>query len=144
MGNWKYCWCWENMFPRVGYLQGLKLEKSQGFSFSDIVYSFLKYLFILYEGELSLSLHLMCRLLKRPEDGVGSLGTRITGGCDLLHGCWVLISGPLQNQYTLSTTEPSLHPQHSLIKNLYVFYENMTYLTLKATTKQIPVSVDGE
>lgn len=69
----------------------------------------------------------MCLVPWKLEDGVGSLGTRIIGGCHLLHGCWELNPGPLQEQNALLTTEPEpFHqPRGSLDKELvYVLWEH--------------------
>ena len=35
---------------------------------------------------------------KRPEDGIGSLGTEVTDGCELPCGFWESNLGPLEGQ----------------------------------------------
>ena len=45
----------------------------------------------------------------------------ITDGCEPPCGCWELNSGPLEEQAMLLTTEPSLQPQKTLLKKLFLF-----------------------
>ena len=66
---------------------------------------FLNYLFLLVSY-----LHTCVQYLQRPEEGIRSLGTGVTGGCELPCGCWELNPGPLEEQPVLVTTEPSLQP----------------------------------
>jgi hypothetical protein len=69
----------------------------------------------------------MCSVPQKLKEGVGSLGTRITGGCNLLHGCMELNPGPFLEQNTLLTTEPEpfYQPPGSLDKELvYVLWEH--------------------
>lgn len=44
-------------------------------------------------------------------ESVGSSGTRVLNGCELLHGSWELNLGPLGKQSVILTAEPSLQPQ---------------------------------
>ena len=53
----------------------------------------------------------------RPEEGVGSPETGVTGGCEPLCGCWELNPGPLQEQQGLLSTEPLLQLPISVFKN---------------------------
>ena len=59
-----------------------------------------------------MSVHSMCAWGRQePEKGVGSLGSRVTAGCELSCGCWESNLGPLEKQPVCSSTEPSLQPQ---------------------------------
>lgn len=56
-----------------------------------------------------LSVHCTCTCYpKRPEEGIGSLTTVITGSCELPNLCLASNPGPLKEQP--STTKLSLHP----------------------------------
>lgn len=48
------------------------------------------------------------------KEGVRSLGTEITGSCELLCGCWKLNLGPLEEQPVILTDKLSLQPQETI------------------------------
>jgi hypothetical protein len=48
------------------------------------------------------------RCLWRPEEGIRSLGTGVTDGCELSCEFWESNLGPLEEQPVLLTLEPSL------------------------------------
>lgn len=39
----------------------------------------------------------------KPEEGIGTPVTRVGGGCEPLHGCWLSNPSLLQEQYVLLT-----------------------------------------
>lgn len=53
--------------------------------------------------------HASAYLVQRPEEGNGSPGIKVTGGCKLPCICWELKSGPLKQPVFL-TDKPSLQP----------------------------------
>jgi hypothetical protein len=53
----------------------------------------------------------VCTAQQKPEEGVLSSGTGVTGGCELPHVCCDSNSGPLEEQPVLLITEPSLQSQ---------------------------------
>lgn len=58
----------------------------------------------------------VCRILAylwRSEEGIGSYGTRVTGGCELPCRCEGPNPGPLQEQPLLLASETSLKPPRS-------------------------------
>lgn len=42
-----------------------------------------------------MSMHQMCQVPKKPEEGMGCPGTEFANGCELQCGCWVSNLGPL-------------------------------------------------
>lgn len=52
--------------------------------------------------------HIRAWCLQRSEDNIGSLGTGVTGHCQLTHGSWEPSLSPLQEQKAFFSTEPSL------------------------------------
>ena len=47
----------------------------------------------------------------RPDEGIGSPGTRVTDSCELPHGCWKSNMGSLKEQPVLAlNAEPPLQP----------------------------------
>ena len=52
----------------------------------------------------------VCIVLQRPEEGIESSGTGLTGDCEPPSGCLELNSGPLEDQLVLLTTEPAFQP----------------------------------
>lgn len=53
-----------------------------------------------------ISVHPVCEMPMRPEDGREFFETRVTDPCE----CWKLNLGPLQEQQVLLITEPYFHP----------------------------------
>ncbi|EDL01779.1 mCG144933, partial [Mus musculus] len=69
--------------------------------------------------------------LWRPEEGVRSLETRVTGSSEQSGGYWESNPGPLDEQPVLLTTEPSLSPLESCccsVTFIYLFIYLFTYL----------------
>jgi hypothetical protein len=58
------------------------------------------------------------------EEGVGSHGTGVTGGCEPPCGCWELDLGPLQEQFGLLTAELPLKPSIYYLYNQEKKFEN--------------------
>lgn len=52
--------------------------------------------------------HMCPQYTLTPEEGIGSLGTRLTGGCEPPYGCWELNPGLLQEQQALLIAETFL------------------------------------
>lgn len=50
----------------------------------------------------------MCAWCLRSEGGIGSLGTRVRGGCEPPSGCWEANLDPLREQHTLFCAESLL------------------------------------
>lgn len=57
--------------------------------------------------------------LHMSEERVGSLGTRIMGGCELQCECWKVNLVSLQEQQALLTSDLSLQPS-CLLKSLFL------------------------
>jgi hypothetical protein len=48
------------------------------------------------------------RCSQKPEEAIGTPGTRVTDSCELLHGFWELNLGSLEKQQELLSGEPFL------------------------------------
>jgi hypothetical protein len=68
-----------------------------------------------------------------PTEAIGSSGTGVTDSCELPCGCWDSISGPLEEQQVLLTSEPSLQIlEHFIIppKKFYTRRQVWWYMPL--------------
>lgn len=63
----------------------------------------------------------MCNNVQRSEEGIGSLGTTVTGIYEIPYECWVLNLGLLQKHSMPLTTEQSPSPSPLCVTLFLVF-----------------------
>ena len=74
--------------------------------------------------------------MQRPEEGIRSLGTGVTDGCELPCGCWEWNPGPLQEQQLYLIPKPSLQVPRQLFWIKISFGVRLSSQIQRATRSQ--------